>query len=79
MNIYKVRFLDTLGKEVAEFGFYESKFDAEKRRAEVANLIKMKGVLDIRTIEVIPDSEKAEKVKNKQDENSSYYSLKENS
>ena len=57
MTIYKVRFLDTTGKEVAEFGFYEVLPDAERRRAEVASHISQPGTLEIRTIVAIPPSE----------------------
>jgi hypothetical protein len=50
--IYKVRMLDALGKEVAEFGYYEDSFDAERRRAEVASMVVMPGILDILKIEL---------------------------
>jgi len=50
--IYKVRMLDTLGKEIAEFGFYEDVLDAERRRAEVAAMIVMPGILDILKLEL---------------------------
>ncbi len=58
MKIFKVRFLDILGKEVAEFGFYESRVDAMKRWDEIIQTIKSPGYMDIREITVIPDSEK---------------------
>ena len=58
MNIYKVILLDYLGKEIAEFGFYECKFDAEKRRAEVAAILTHPGILEIRTIDIIASSYK---------------------
>jgi len=57
MKIYKVRFLDELGKEIAEFGFYEDLGDAERRRAEVASRISQRGSLEIRTIVPTPPSE----------------------
>jgi len=57
MTIYKVRFLDELGKEVAEFGFYEDKGDAERRRAEVALFVKQRGSLEIREITPNPPSQ----------------------
>jgi len=56
MEIYKVRFLDELGKEVAEFGFYEDLGDAERRRGEVAKKVRQRGVIDIRTIIPTPPS-----------------------
>ncbi len=57
MKIYKVRLIDPLGKEVAEFGFYESRRDAMVRLTEVAELVKSTGTLEIRTISVVPDSD----------------------
>jgi hypothetical protein len=51
--IYKVRMLDFLGKEIAEFGFYEDNLDADRRRAEVASMTMMSGgTLDIIKIEL---------------------------
>jgi hypothetical protein len=50
--IYKVRMLDMVGKEVAEFGFYEDSLDAERRRAEVASMTMMPGILDITSVEL---------------------------
>ena len=57
MKIYKVRFLDVLGKEQAEFGFYEAREDAERRRAEVAILVKQPGTIEIRVIVPEPPSQ----------------------
>jgi len=54
MKVHKVRLLDVLGKEVAEFGFYEDLEDAERRRAEVASMIKVPGTLEVRSISVVP-------------------------
>jgi len=54
MKIHKVRLLDVLGKEVAEFGFYEDYEDAERRRAEVASMIHSPGTLEVRSISVVP-------------------------
>ncbi len=57
-SIFKVRFLNLLGKEVAEFGYFESELDAESRRAEVARTIykrtlpSEKGTMDILKIKV---------------------------
>ena len=56
MTIYKVRFLDMLGKEVAEFGFYECKDDARRRKLEVSRLIKQEGNIEIREITPKPPS-----------------------
>jgi len=57
MIIYEVRFLNELGIGVGEFGFYEAKADAERRRAKVASLIKQRGTLEIREITPEPPSE----------------------
>jgi len=59
IKIYKVRYIDTLGQEVAEFGFYESRADAMRRWLEVQHLVKMPGQMDIREISVVPDSKKS--------------------
>ena len=72
MTIYKVRFLDVLGKEVAEFGFYESKDDAERRRREVAPMITSPGTLEVRPISIIPSAKQVA-----EDFNIDYYVLKE--
>jgi len=58
IKIYKVRYLDVTGREVAEFGFYESRSDAMRRWQEVQPLVKMPGRMDIREITVVPDTEK---------------------
>ena len=77
LKIYKIRFLDIMGHEVAEFGFYESKRDAERRWHEVQDKINMPGSLDIREISVNRSSyklaaqyglEKLEKPKGETDE-----------
>lgn len=76
MKIYKVRFLDITGKEVAEFGFYESEYDAGIRKAEVMRFITMHGHLDVREITVIPDSRKAISSYEGDPEDIPYYELK---
>ncbi len=58
MKIYKVRFLDVLGKEIAEFGFYEDKKDAERKKKEIALILKAPGLLEVRTIGVIVSTKK---------------------
>ena len=66
MKIYKVRYLDLMGVEVAEFGFYESRTDAIKRANEVLSKLKgNKGSLDIREINVIEDSNKQHEISEK--------------
>jgi len=78
LKIYKVRFLDVVGKEVAEFGFYESPDDARRRALEVSKLVKSPGTMDIRAISVIPSSVKvAEKSGMSLEEALGYYELKE--
>jgi len=72
-KIYKVRFLDALGHEVAEFGFYEDRADAMKRWHELIGKINMPGSLDIREISVVPSSKKMEDMYGEV----SYYELKE--
>jgi len=59
IKIYKVRYLDVIGREVAEFGFYESRSDAMRRWHEVQPLVKMPGRMDIREISVVPDTKKS--------------------
>jgi len=74
-KIYKVRYLDSLGKEAAEFGFYESREDAMIRWNEVVNLIKMPGSMDIREITVIPDTKKQHESKTRKN----FYEFKKES
>jgi hypothetical protein len=74
VKIYKVRFLDVVGKEVAEFGFYESRSDAISRAGEVTNMISMPGTLDIREITVIEDSYK---MANRPRPEKEYYEIKD--
>ena len=59
MTIFKVRFTDIMGKEVAEFGFYEEEGDARRRMLELASLVSGPGKLEIRVIDVVPSVEKA--------------------
>ncbi len=77
MKIYKVRFLDVIGKEVAEFGFYENKDDARRRMLEVKPLITMPGTMDIREISVVEDSYKKASELGTTVEEASFYKLKE--
>ena len=78
MKIYKVRFLDVLGKEIAEFGFYESPDDARRRGVEVSKIIQAPGTIDIRAISVVPTSHRvAEKSGMTIKEALDYYGLKE--
>jgi len=63
MTIYKVRALDPLGKEVAEFGFYEDRGDAVKRMHDVNTKAHSSFVIEIREIHVIPSSYEIHKAK----------------
>lgn len=56
--VYKVRFLDVIGKEIAEFGFYEDEDDARRRLIEVNSMAKGPGKLEIREIKVVRSTAK---------------------
>ena len=73
MTIYKVRLIDNIGKEVAEFGFFQDQSDAVRRRLEVSRHITQPGTLDIRKIEVQDSSEHQDPPQQTLD----YYTLKE--
>jgi hypothetical protein len=77
MRAYKVRFIDVLGKEVAEFGFYENKDDARRRLLEVKKIVSMPGTMDIREIDIVPDSFKLADEFGTTVEEASFYEIKE--
>ncbi len=56
MKIYRVRVSDNRGIEVATFGYYADKLDAEKRRAEIARGKYAPGRVDVVEITVVPSS-----------------------
>jgi hypothetical protein len=72
IKIYKVQALDVLGKEIADFGFYEAIEDAERRRGEIAAIMALKGTVEIKEIDVVPSSKKT----TKEFEGAPYYELK---
>ena len=76
--IYKVRLLDDLGKEVAEFGFYADKDEAIKRRLEVLQKVTQPNVtLEIRTIEVQGQCKVTENFRKAKEDLKSFYELKD--
>ena len=67
-----------MGKEVAEFGFYESEGDARRRMIEVDTMSPMaSGTADIREIFVIEETGAMAKKLNQSESQLDYYNLKD--
>jgi hypothetical protein len=80
LKIYKVRMVDILGQEVAEFGFYESRIDAARRLYEVKKMVTKPGALEIREIDVLRDSKEiAAEAGITEEELKNFYDFKEES
>jgi len=77
LKIYKVRYLDVFGHEVAEFGYYESRKDAMQRWNEISGKINMPGSMDIREISVVRDSEMISGMYGQNADELPHYELKE--